>query len=223
MNNSPQSTRRFMDFAPRGKRPSAPRPATPRPAMHSVQPGAQPVTVKRTPRPVVAPRPAPRPTPPRHIVHEHVESTTILYPSSQHRSQFTEEDAFLDIEDSGLGIIEDLGTSTTAPSTTSPFINTDKIDKRPLSSHLPEEKSAEPASEKRLPLLSRKEKPTPSEQPSKRMGKLKRKKSKKSSADSNFATGSASKGNTLALIIAIILTVILGAAVGAVAYLAFFQ
>ncbi|MBR3220470.1 hypothetical protein IKF76_01220 [Candidatus Saccharibacteria bacterium] len=219
MNNqpSPQSPRRFMDFAPPRHRTASS--GAPRPAQHA------PVTRSTAPRPVSRPTPPPRPArptpmsrpvaprPQTHMVHEHVESTTIFYPSAKPTKptapQLVSEDDFLDIEASGLGIIEDFDSPSVpdAPDNNSyslggqsPFINTDKIDKRPLSSHLPKGKST-------------------------KKNVYEAKNSNKSTHKSTptVVKGTASRGNSISLVIAIILTVILGAIVGAVAYLAFFQ
>ena len=250
-NSSPQSNRRFMDFAPRGKRPAPVAPARPAPRP-APRPAARPVAPRPPHRPPHHPaphpthvRPAPRPAsrpplarPKARVVHEHVESTTILYPSSQSNRRLVEEDEFLDIETSGLGIIEDLDTPRTpSPHASSehhsPFINTDKIDKRPLSHHLPTEQPSG-KSDKRLPLLPKREKPSATSSQREKSSKLpkislpKLKKPPKAPKPTKIAnpavvTGAASKGNTVALVIAIILTVIVGAVVGAIAYLAFFQ
>lgn len=230
-----------MDFAPRGKRPVAPtsrpasasrptptsrpvaaarpmRPATPRPAAPTPRPTTPRPAAPRPARP--APRPATRPRPETHFVHEHME-TTIMYPSPKPDNHFMDDD-FLDIEDSGLGIIEDLdGASSSAPSTPatpdapdnsnfifggrSPFINTDKVKKRPLSSHLPKEK---PVAKNIY------DKSTKSQKSAKTL---------KKSTTPTVVKGSASRGSNISLAIAIILTVIFGALVGTFVYLAFFQ
>lgn len=214
MNNqpSPQSPRRFMDFAP-------PRRGNPGVARPQARPQPRPQMVRPTPmsRPVARPAQVSRPTPPRpqtHLVHEHIESTTVYYPSAK-SSHLVKEDDFLDIETSGLGIIEDLEPTRPAKDSPdnnnyslggqSPFINTDKVDKRPLSSHIP------------------KNKPVKKNIYENKTTDKKSRKSNKLNRTPTVVTGTASRGNSISLVIAIILTVILGALVGTIAYLAFFQ
>ena len=242
MNNSPtpQSSRRFMDFAPSRRTPKSPQPPRRTPVTQPSRPtqSARPVS-RPTPmsrpiaRPVQASRPAPRlatPRPQTHLVHEHIEATTVYYPSAKPaaKPKLVAEDDFLDIETSGLGIIEDLGTSERstrhlstpdAPDNSnytlggqSPFINTDKVDKRPLSSHLPKNKPA------KKNVYDKVDKST-----DKKFLKKGKKDRKIAKSTPTVVTGTASRGNSISLAIAIILTVILGAIVGTVAYLAFFQ
>ncbi|MDO4759262.1 MAG: hypothetical protein Q4A30_00535 [Candidatus Saccharibacteria bacterium] len=100
-----------------------------------------------------------------------------------------------------LGVIEDFDAVSTAHSTAthspkSPFINTDKVEKRPLSSARPLKN-----------VYSKDTKNSSAELPD----------------TPTVVVASPSQGSNLSLAIAIFLTILLGAVVGFVAYFAFFQ
>lgn len=137
---------------------------------------------------------------------------------------YNDLDNYTDFDDLTLGIIEDLDEpldqrmleQSPAPEPEkpkkygllpmkAPFINTDKLEKRPLSALRADKSNKSTAKPRKNVYASRlSEAPKEKDAPT-------------------LVTTSASKKSSFGLIIAIIITIVLGAIVGGIAYLAFFQ